>query len=146
MNQSCQVDFYVLASAEQSAKHIACRLAMKAWEQGYRVMVLAADENEAALLDGIMWDFPAGRFLPHSRGAADADAPVSIDVHGSEIPDGRDVVINMADQPVSEPGRFKRLLEIVPGAEQQRLACRQKFRVYREQGLEPSTHDMGPGR
>jgi len=146
MNSSCQVDFYVLASAEQSANHIACRLAMKAWEQGYRVMVLAADENEASLLDGIMWEFPVGRFLPHSRGPADEDTPVSIDVHGTEIPDGRDVVINMADQPVSEPGRFKRLLEIVPGAEKQRLASRQKFRVYREQGLEPSTHNMGPGR
>jgi len=146
MSKPCQVDFYVLASAEQSAKHIACRLAMKAWEQGYRVMVLAADENEAALLDGIMWDFPVGRFLPHSRGAADTDTPVSIDVHGAEIPGGRDVVINMADLPVSEPGRFKRLLEIVPGAEQQRRASRQKFRVYREQGLEPSTHDMAPGQ
>ncbi len=146
MNDSCQVDFYVLASAEQSANHIACRLAMKAWEQGHRVMVLAADENEASLLDVIMWDFPVGRFLPHSRGAGDEDTPVSISVHGTEIPDGRDVVINMADQPVSEPGRFKRLLEIVPGAEKQRLASRQKFRVYREQGLEPSTHSMGPGR
>lgn len=146
MNENCQVDFYVLASAEQSANDIACRLAMKAWEQGYRVMVLAADENEASLLDEIMWDFPVGRFLPHSRGAAAEDTPVSINVHGTEIPDGRDVVINMADQPVSEPGRFKRLLEIVPGAEKQRLASRQKFRVYREQGLEPSTHNMGPGR
>ena len=146
MNSSCQVDFYVLADPEQSANHIACRLAMKAWEQGYRVQVLTADENEAAFLDEIMWDIPVGRFLPHSRGAADADTPVSIVVHGAEIPEGRDLVINMADQPVSEPGRFKRLLEIVPGAEKQRLASRQKFRVYREQGLEPSTHNMGPGR
>ena len=115
MSNPCKVDFYVLASAEQSAKHIACRLAMKAWEQGHRVMVLPPDENEATLLDGIMWDFPAGRFLPHSRENAQADTPVCIGVHGVEIPDGRDVVINLSDLPVSEPGRFKRLLEIVRG-------------------------------
>jgi len=132
----------VLDSERQSAAHIACRLAMKAWEQGHLVMVLTADENEAASLDEVMWDFPAGRFLPHSRASAGSDTPVSIDVHGARIPEGRDVVINLSDQPVVEPGRFRRLLEIVPGAEQQRLASRQKFRVYRDMGLEPATHHI----
>ncbi len=132
----------MLDSEQQSAAHIACRLAMKAWEQGHLVMVLATDENEAALLDEVMWDFPAGRFLPHARSAAGSDTPVSIDVHGARIPDGRDVVINLSDKPVVEPGRFRRLLEIVPGAEPQRLASRQKFRVYRDMGLETATHHI----
>jgi len=141
-NDNCQVDFYVLAGAEQSAEHVACRLAMKAWEQGFHVVVLAADEDEAISLDRAMWDIPAGRFLPHSRGPADADIQVSIDVHGAEIPEGRDLVINLADQPVSEPGRFRRLLEIVPCSDQQRRASRQKFRIYRDLGLEPATHNL----
>jgi DNA polymerase-3 subunit chi len=141
-NNSCQVDFYVLAGAEQSANQVACRLALKAWEQGHHVMVLAADENEAISLDKVMWDFPAGRFIPHSRGPVSADMPICIDVHGAEIPGGLDVVINLTDQPVSEPGRFRRLLEIVPGADQQRLASRQKFRIYRDLGLEPTTHQI----
>jgi len=130
----------VLDSERLSAAHIACRLAMKAWEQGHLVMVLAADENDAASLDEVMWDFPAGRFLPHSRESAGSDTPVSIDVQGTQIPEGRDVLINLSDQPVAEPGRFRRLLEIVPATEQQRLASRRKFRVYRDMGLEPATH------
>jgi DNA polymerase-3 subunit chi len=140
---TCQVDFYVLARPEQSAQRLACKLAMMAWEQGHHVAVLTADENEADSLDEIMWDYPPGRFLPHSRGAADPETPVSIDTCAVEIPADRDVVINLADTAVPEPGRFKRLLEIVPGVEQKRLACRQKFREYRELGLSLASHTIG---
>jgi DNA polymerase-3 subunit chi len=142
MNNSCKVTFYVVASAQQTTQTVACRLALKAWEQGHHVLVLVGDENEAVSLDKIMWDIPAGRFLPHSRGPADADTPVSIDVHGAEVAEGRDVVINLAEQAVSEPGRYKRLLEIVPGSDQQRQASRQKFRIYRDLGMEPETHKI----
>ena len=89
-----------------------------------------------------MWNIPAGRFLPHSTGPADTDTPVSIDVCGSETSTGRDVVINLAEQAVPEPGRFERLLEIVPGSDQQREASRQKFRIYRDLGMQPETHKI----
>ncbi len=143
MNASCQVDFYVLARPDQSAERLACRLAMMAWEQGHHVAVLTADEKDADALDEIMWDYPPGRFLPHSRGQADSETPVSIDTCAAEIPADRDVVINLADSAVPEPGRFKRLLEIVPGVEQKRLASRQKFREYRNLGLSPASHTIG---
>jgi len=139
---SCQVDFYVLVNAEQTAEEVACRLALKAWEQGHRVIVLAADDHEATALDKLLWDFPVRRFLPHARRAAAADIPVSIEIYGSENPEGRDVLINLTQQPVQEPGRFKRLLEIVPEGEQQRMASRQKFRVYRDLGFESATHQL----
>ena len=143
MSSTCQVDFYVLARPEQSAERLACKLAMMAWEQGHHVVVLTANENEADSLDEIMWDYPPGRFLPHSRGTADPETPVSIDTCSAEIPAGRDVVINLADTAVPEPGRFKRLLEIVPGVEQKRLASRQKFREYRDLGLSLASHTIG---
>ena len=143
MNDSCQVDFYVLARPGQSAEHLACKLAMMAWEQGHHVAVLTADEAEADSLDEVMWDYPPGRFLPHCRGQADPETPVSIDTCAAEIPADRNVVINLADSAIPEPGRFRRLLEIVPGVEQKRLASRQKFREYRNMGLEPAHHTIG---
>jgi DNA polymerase-3 subunit chi len=143
VNSSCQVDFYVLARPGQSAERLACKLAMMAWEQGHHVAILTANESDAESLDEAMWDFPPGRFLPHSRGKADSDTPVSIDSHDMDIPPGRDVVINLADVAVPEPSRFKRLLEIVPGAEQKRLASRRKFREYRNLGLNPASHTIG---
>jgi DNA polymerase-3 subunit chi len=143
MSCNCQVDFYVLANPRESAEHLACKLAMMAWEQGHHVAILTADDSDAASLDEIMWDFPPGRFLPHSHGKAGSENPVSIDSYSADIPADRDVVINLADAAVPDPGRFRRLLEIVPGAVQKRLASRQKFRDYRDLGLNPASHTIG---
>jgi DNA polymerase-3 subunit chi len=143
MSSNCQVDFYVLANPQESAELLACKLAMMAWEQGHHVAILTEDDGDAETLDKTMWDFPAGRFLPHSRGKAGPESPVSIDSCAAKIPSDRDVVINLADAAVPDPGRFRRLLEIVPGAEQKRLASRQKFREYRDLGLNPASHTIG---
>jgi len=142
MAESCQVDFYVLASPDQSAERLACQLAMMAWEQGHRVAVLTEDQAAARALDEIMWDYPAGRFLPHAADATVSETPVSINLSVADISTGREVLINLADSPVDSPERFERLLEIVPAAEQKRLASRNKFRTYRKLGLDPVSHKM----
>jgi DNA polymerase-3 subunit chi len=140
---TCQVDFYVLASASHSAEKLACRLAMMAWEQGHRVSVRTELESDVRILDELMWDAPPGRFLPHETGENAAAAPVAIGAQSEEIPDDRDVVINLATAAVPEPSRFKRLLEIVPGDTEQRSASRLKFREYRNLGLDPVSHSIG---
>lgn len=133
----------MLAGPAQSAHQLVCRLAMMAWEQGHRVAVIAADRDEAESLDETMWDYPAGRFLPHQKGPSPSNTPICIDVSGADITPDRDVVINLADVAVPDPSRFSRLLEIVPGAEQDRMASRNKFRAYRKMGLEPAHIEIG---
>lgn len=141
MNDGCQVDFYVLGSAEVSARELACRLCLMAWEQGHRVSVLAGDEAEADELDSLMWDYPPGRFLPHDR-PPENRAPVRIVARCEDLADDRDLVVNLARDPVPEPTRFRRLLEIVPMDDGRREAAREKFRHYRAQGLRPDNHDI----
>lgn len=136
---SCQVDFYVLEKGAPDAGRFACRLAMMAWEKGHQVLLRARDDDEARALDELMWDFPPGRFLPHGRGEAGADAPVRIDSADSTA-DDRDLVINLADSPVPEPARYRRLLEIAPPGTERREASRRKYKRYRELGLNPSHH------
>ena len=138
----CQVDFYVLANPALSPGRLACRLCMMAWEQGHRVAVLAGSEEDANALDELMWDFPPGRFLPHALGAAETEVPVSIVPDAEQLAAGRDVVINLAATPVPEPGRFQRLLEIVPADTQRKEASRDKFRQYRDWGLSPGSHQI----
>jgi DNA polymerase-3 subunit chi len=87
-----------------------------------------------------MWDFPPGRFLPHALGGAGTEAPVSIVPDAGQLDPGRDVVINLAATAVPEPGRFQRLLEIVPADTQRKQASRDKFRQYRDLGLNPDSH------
>ena len=56
MAAACQVDFYVLQDETQSADLLACKLALMAWEQGKRIMVLAASGTECKRLDELMWN------------------------------------------------------------------------------------------
>lgn len=142
MDDRCQVDFYVLARPTQSAGEVACRLAMKAWNQGHRIVVRTTDENESRQLDELMWDYPPGRFLPHGISSVGPEAPVSIVARDEVIPDERDLVINLCIEPVPEPLRFTRLCEIVPAEPAHRDASRSKYRAYRDQGLSLKTHEL----
>ena len=142
MADPCQVDFYVLTGARPTAGQLACRLSLMAWEQGHRVSVVAGDESAARELDELMWDYPPARFLPHERGPADAEVPVSIVLRADQAGADRDVLINLAGDPVRDPSRFRRLLEIVPADDRLRAASRDKFRHYRSIGLQPDHHEI----
>jgi DNA polymerase-3 subunit chi len=143
MTGSCQVDFYVLDESALTAGQLACRLALMAWEQGHRIAVLTETSEAADELDELMWNYPAGRFLPHTAQAGGTRGPVTIRTPDMPIPGDSEVIINLTSSVVSEPGSYKRLLEIVPGNPSQRSVSRLKFRTYRDQGLDPVSHPIG---
>ena len=146
----CQVDFYVLQDPRKSASHLACQLALMAWEQGLRSLLLVADAQhgaqQAAELDELMWSVPSGRFLPHQVcsevSRARSAAPIAIGNRDDLAHSPVEVVINLHTEAVPGPGRFRRLLELVPAREADRQASRDKFRAYREAGLAPVSHNM----
>jgi len=142
MSEPCQVDFYVLKSASLDARHLACKLALMAWERGHRITVAMDSEAAASELNELMWSSPPNRFLPHEIGdePAGAHAPVTI-VQLADLK-AADVVINLCPQPVPEPGRFARLLEIVPTAGPGLKASREKYRCYRDLGITPQSHEI----
>jgi DNA polymerase-3 subunit chi len=139
---ACQVDFYVLQDPSLSAEKLACRLALMAWEQGNRIMVLASDRPQVERLDALMWEYPAGRFLPHAQAGRQPAAPVTIGTMAELVADAGDVIINLAEEAVPGPERYRRLLEFVPCNEARRQASRDKFRIYRDAGLAPASHPI----
>jgi DNA polymerase-3 subunit chi len=138
----CQVDFYLLGDKSPSAEHLACRLAMMAWERNQKVYICVASDTAIESLDHLMWKYPEGRFLPHTPAKhADAGkAPISIGTLSSLKP--TEVVINLRLESMQQPAQFSRILEIVPYADNEREACRVKYRNYRNLGLNPQTHEM----
>ena len=132
----------MLSSDQQSPDQLACRLALMAWEQGHQVGILTADDQAAKALDDLMWQYPGGRFLPHSRKDVDPSVPVRIGTRLDHIKGAADLLINMTLVEISEPEQFSRILEIVPAIETERVASREKFRAYRKLGLSPVSHEM----
>ena len=140
--ESCQVDFYLLGESAPGAAKLACRLALMALERNQKIFVIAASETSGDQLDELMWQYPNGRFIPHARsGAGDsASAPVMIGTLAGLNP--ADVVINLCPEAVPQPERFSRVLEIVPAADDEKQASRVKYRIYRNLGLNPRTHEI----
>jgi len=143
MTSTCQIDFYVLQDDSLSSEQLACRLALMAWEQGHRTMVLAENHAQAQQLDTLMWEYPTGRFLPHAQKPEALSAPVVIGTIAELTDDAGEVIINLTGTAVPEPYRFSRLLELVPADTTRRSESRDKFRAYRALGLEPLSHSIG---
>jgi len=113
-----------------------------AWERKQKVFIITTSETSGEQLDELMWQYPEGRFLPHTNlGHQDAGkAPVKIGLLSDLNP--TDVVINLCPEAVPQPEKFTRVLEIVPFVKEERQSSRLKYKTYRNLGLEPRTHEI----
>ena len=141
-SSDCQVDFYLLKTPGLDERRLACRLSLMAWERGHEVTVVTENDDQAAELDDLMWESPPQRFLPHQRESAGAERCAAVVITTLQDLSEAEVVINLCTQPLQEPKRFRRLLEIVPQAGPGLEASRDKFRYYRKHGIEPAAHDI----
>jgi DNA polymerase III subunit chi len=140
-----RVDFYVVpASGALERLRVACRIAEKAYRGALRVVVVAPDEQERRSLDDLLWTFADGSFVPHERsdGAQDTSEVPVVLTGGAEPPGRIDVIINLGDAVPAFFERSARIAEIIDGDERRRSAGRARFRIYRERGLEPATHNL----
>ncbi len=132
----------MLKSTSNNTHEYACQLALMTWERKLRAYVIVATETLVRQLDEQMWQHPDKRFLPHgtSEGPNAGKAPIIIGTLSGL--NQTDVVINLCQQAIPHPERFKRVLEIVPFAEAERQASRVKFKTYRNLGLKPQTNEI----
>jgi DNA polymerase-3 subunit chi len=141
-----QVDFYLLGDTEpRAALKTACRLAEKACDQGFKVVMRTDSSASTAQLDDLLWTFSDRSFVPHCIWPGDpalvAASPVL--VASSSGPDThRDVLINLAPRAADDGTAFDRVLEIVAADEEAKQLARARWRTYREAGLEPKSHNL----
>jgi DNA polymerase-3 subunit chi len=139
------VTFYVLDEASSSARlRLACRITEKAFRAGQSVLIWHTDATELATLDELLWTFGDDRsFIPHERivPGAVCEAPVLLTT--SVAPEaGIDVLINLAPAVPRIAARATRIVEIIDGEPTRREAGRLRFKAYREQGLQPVSHNV----
>lgn len=146
---SPRVDFYVLASDDPAARlRFACRLVEKAWLQKHRVRVQFDPGGELDAFDELLWTFADRSFVPHQRlgtdDAAPAPAPPPVVIAESADPDPGDggLIVNLANAVPAGFERFQRVAEIVDADDTRRRCGRERFRLYRERGIQPDTHEM----
>ena len=141
-----RVDFYLLDDVSViAAARFACRLALKATQAGSRVYVHTSNEDQAAEIDALMWEYPRARFLGHecadsmgNSSAARSSAPVIVGC--GEQPMGDEVLINLADAVPNFIGRFDRVAEVI--VQERKLDGRERYKFYRDCGYPLHHHEM----
>ena len=144
-----RVDFYVLASQDPAARlRFACRLVEKAWQKRHRVRVQLDPGGELDTFDDLLWTWSDRSFVPHHRpgaeepGPAGAPSPVVMaDDDAVDSGDG-DLVVNLAQTVPPRFEHFARIAEVIDADETRRRRGRERFRMYRERGIEPTTHEI----
>lgn len=139
------VTFYVLEEASSAARlKLACRIAEKAYRAGQHVLVWHTDPTELATLDDLLWTHGDDRsFIPHERIVAGTACEAPVLLSTSITPDGGiDVLINLAAAVPQVAAQAARIVEIIDGDPARREAGRARFKVYRERGLQPDSHNV----
>lgn len=145
-----QVDFYVLPGSDAGQRlRFACRLVEKAWLKRHRVRVQFDPGGELEAFDQLLWTFSDRSFVPHRRaGSADDTLPSALptvviaDGDQVDVADG-DVLVNLSAAAPPDVGAWARIAEVIDADNGRRRRGRERFRAYRERGLEPATHEMG---
>ena len=136
-----KIDYYLIPEAQERAKlYFACRIAEKAFMQKYKVYLHVSSQEQADLLNDLLWTFKDISFLPHNIvGAGDA----SIQIGFSEPPaDDTDVLINLTETVPEFFAKFVRVIEIVGQNPTMQEKARANYRYYKDQGLSINTNDL----
>ena len=142
MTAGPQIDFYVLQEQSPDGRFkLACRIVEKAYRLGHRVYVRTGNSDDTNVLDDLLWTFSQNSFVPHQLSTENdsRESPVVLGEHPPAA-EGTDVVISVADGPVSDVTSYLRIVEIVGYEDDEKASGRNRFRYYREHGMEPNIH------
>ncbi|WP_058533250.1 DNA polymerase III subunit chi [Legionella saoudiensis] len=139
-----RVDFYLLESDQDHARWlIACRLLEKAYHRGHRVYVYCNNQQDAELIDELLWTFKEDSFIPHNLQGEGPEPPPPIQIGYGQEPRGfNDILLNLSTQIPAFYTKFKRVMELVSNREIEKEQSRIHYREYRAKGCELHTHPI----
>ena len=140
---SCRVDFYVPSSDTPDERYtLACRVTEKAFQSGKQVYLYCQTPDQLTQIDERLWTFSLNSFIPHGL-LGETDELVRVILGCDDpSPDVAEIVISMANTPVSTFNLFSRVAEIVGTDDSERQLARNRFKFYRDNGVEPVTHKV----
>ena len=137
-----RVGFYVVQAADQGQRlQVAARLADKAFQQGHRIFINAADETQARTLDELLWSFRPASFGPHGLHGQEHSDTIAIG-WGQEPQDHNDLLINLQLDIPPFFSRFQRVAEVVTQDPDSLQALRKSWKFYKERGYQLEKHDL----
>jgi len=145
-----QVDFYIISEKNpQSEDAVTCRLVLKALEQDYKILILGKNNKHLQYLDSKLWTFSEKHFVPHEIVSDEATQTFPGSQHLNVVLSETDsidypanLLINLSGKVPVNASRFERIAEIVPPDNAARGLSRSRFKHYRENKCELTTHEI----
>lgn len=139
-----KVDFYVLEANRQKSLFFACRLIEKAYAEEQKVFIYTHSAEEAEQMDNVLWTYREDSFLPHNMYDPSDVFPPPIQIgFADEVPaQQQDILINLNKTIPPFYHQFKRVIEIVFSDPLMQQLARERYKYYRDQGYELSTHKL----
>jgi DNA polymerase-3 subunit chi len=137
-----RADYYILPDSEPGSRAaFLCRLCEKILGLGMAVFISTADEMAARQLDQQLWSARAQSFLPHGLLGGEPAAPIEIG-WGEQLPDHREVFVNLSARLPEAAFQFERIVEVVIQTPQVLAATRENYARCRERGVELHRTDL----
>jgi len=151
-----QIDFYILKQNQTMAHwYLACRLLEKMYNENHSCYVYMNSRDDLEQLNTLLWTFKDKSFIPHvtiDNMVIDNKTEQTVQNENLQIPiilgmalppkQHNDCLLNFALEVPSFYNEFQRVFEIVPALPEFKGPCRDKFRFYRDQGIELKIHEL----
>ncbi len=134
-----KVSFYLFEKSPERQVESACRLCRKILTQTQqKIWLYCTDLNLQQQLDDLLWSFDASSFIPH--GIDQVHAPICI---SATLPTETNcVVFNFNNQALEQYANFSHIIEIIENNVDAKQTGREKFKKYRQLGIEPHTFKL----
>jgi DNA polymerase-3 subunit chi len=136
-----KIDFYILT--DDAKFSFACRLIEKAYKSRHRIYIHTENEKDAHRLDEMLWTYKDDSFLPHNLYGEGPESAPPIQIGFNVTPDNhRDILLNLSSSVPEFFSQFQRILELVANDSDSQNLGRERFKHYRAQNFEITTHKL----
>ncbi|ESK38413.1 DNA polymerase III subunit chi [Acinetobacter nectaris] len=132
------ISFYLFEKSPERQVQSACRLARKLLKTTPKLWWYCPSKELQQTLDDLLWSFDETSFITHSIDDTTGQVCIS-----SSLPiEGEWIIFNFSENIISLTDTFKHIIEIVENTEASKIIGRDKFKQYRQLGIEPRTFKL----
>lgn len=113
-------------------------LLAKALERYPRIVVKAADGEQAAALDALLWTYDPGSFMPHSAAVDEFSAEQPVFITAEDMnPNGANMIVLTGGAAAEDVAAFELCCELFDGNDEEAVkSARGHWAAYKEAGHE----------
>lgn len=138
-----RIDFYKLNGQDSTGvNRFCCQLAEKVVKMGHSVFIRTQDEQDARVLDDMLWTYSDSSFLPHARLDDGTDQGVSVIIGHRASPKPGYLLINLGEAPPDDLHNYERVAEIINDTPDRLRNGRIRYAGYKKQAYSLHYHEI----